>query len=914
MLKNGTINGRIIQKHDTEDSWKLAKYFMPKKGEIIIYDMYDKNGNKVASRVRHKIGDGIHYVNDLPFIDTTYISIVDNQDGTGTVLDDTDISTESMDELLESGLVFIKLYPDISYYPDETHELLSLEYCDWDNTQYYFTNRTTSLCIDYQHAQGEGQNPIRISAIPQFKVDTKLTRSGYAADAKAVGDALKGYVKKGESDNETATVIGTGTATGDGATVIGSGTAEGTGSTVIGSGTATGDYSVAEGANTLAGCKGYYIRAIDPTNRHIYLYTGEVTESTRIIPTWNNPSSYYDSTFKSYYVLYGTDDLIETPHGNEFSVGSDSYYHWPFAGQIIEINGNRITYSENNSLDETAKWINKNGAYNNQLDPMTFFIPEQPDCGTVNVGLGSHAEGWNTKAAAQHSHTEGESSIAAGRYGHAEGRQTRAGFAAHAEGQNTLAKGLYSHSEGANTKALQSGAHAEGTNTTADETNAHAEGSNTTALGQSSHIEGRSSNEALEIVSDLSESSSYDYIKPLWDSEGFSAVLGDAAHAEGLNTIAKKQGHAEGYRTISWGDASHSEGYKTSAIGKYSHVEGTENIANSLASHAEGLGTIANGKAQHVEGRYNTKDTTLDKDGYGQYAHVVGNGSGPSDAERSNAYTLDWNGNAWFAGGIKANKGFNVITSETAVGQKTVNNGEIFNNYDSNQAEGKYTHAEGSGTTAVGESSHAEGLRTTALGIYSHAEGRATNKATSIITDFTSAKKYSDYTINGQDTLKQAWDKNKFSLAIGECAHSEGVNTIAGSYAHAEGEQTIASGNKSHAEGTKTQANGLSSHAEGEGTIVNKRCQHVQGKYNIEDTSTKTYGKYAHIVGNGDSTTPSNAHALDWDGNAYFAGNVYVGSGLADENAIRLPRFYSGTSVPDDSIGQDGDIYIVYEE
>lgn len=35
-------------------------------------------------------------------------------------------------------------------------------------------------------------------------------------------------------------------------------------------------------------------------------------------------------------------------------------------------------------------------------------------------------------------------------------------------------------------------------------------------------------------------------------------------------------------------------------------------------------------------------------------------------------------------------------------------------------------------------------------------------------------------------------------------------------------------------------------------------------------------GNYAHIVGNGTSTTRSNAHVLDWSGNAWFAGDVYV--------------------------------------
>ena len=44
----------------------------------------------------------------------------------------------------------------------------------------------------------------------------------------------------------------------------------------------------------------------------------------------------------------------------------------------------------------------------------------------------------------------------------------------------------------------------------------------------------------------------------------------------------------------------------------------------------------------------------------------------------------------------------------------------------------------------------------------------------------------------------------------------------------------------------------------------------MQGKYNVLDSA----GKYAHIVGNGDNITRSNAHTLDWDGNAWFAGSV----------------------------------------
>lgn len=41
--------------------------------------------------------------------------------------------------------------------------------------------------------------------------------------------------------------------------------------------------------------------------------------------------------------------------------------------------------------------------------------------------------------------------------------------------------------------------------------------------------------------------------------------------------------------------------------------------------------------------------------------------------------------------------------------------------------------------------------------------------------------------------------------------------------------------------------------------------------------SSNHIGQYVHIIGNGDSVNArSNAHAIDWDGNAYFAGDVYV--------------------------------------
>lgn len=70
------------------------------------------------------------------------------------------------------------------------------------------------------------------------------------------------------------------------------------------------------------------------------------------------------------------------------------------------------------------------------------------------------------------------------------------------------------------------------------------------------------------------------------------------------------------------------------------------NIATGEYSHAEGSGTIASGAHQHVQGKYNIADTA------DTYAAIVGNGE--DNESRSNAHTLDWNGNAWYSGKVSA--------------------------------------------------------------------------------------------------------------------------------------------------------------------------------------------------------------------------------------------------------------------
>ena len=128
-----------------------------------------------------------------------------------------------------------------------------------------------------------------------------------------------------------------------------------------------------------------------------------------------------------------------------------------------------------------------------------------------------------------------------------------------------------------------------------------------------------------------------------------NVASGKSSHAEGMQTTASGiNSHAEGWVTTASGATSHAEGWKTTASGIYSHAEGVQTTAGGKYSHAEGAYTLASSDYQHVQGKYNIKDEA------NIYVHIVGNGSFSSDGKsRSNAHTLDWNGNAWYAGTVE---------------------------------------------------------------------------------------------------------------------------------------------------------------------------------------------------------------------------------------------------------------------
>lgn len=576
---------------------------------------------------------------------------------------------------------------------------------------------------------------------------------------------------------------------------------------------------------------------------------------------------------------------------------------------------------------------------------ITSLAVDAPVClcllGSLASGKGAHAEGYSTMAIDRSAHSEGEWTISNGWASHAEGSWTQALYKySHAEGNQTISNGLASHAEGAGTKALEDYSHAEGAGSIASGLfGSHAEGTGSIAFGSwGAHAEG-------------DETWAGDY----GHSEGWGTVAVSNSHAEGRDTVASDTSHAEGFGD-NWLDprqaicvdsfvvvdrdyqypifdpAVHTakdwyEGcflsklspstsgdldpymcitYISSNNHSYHYGEANSHevldfeIGDTIyiympnagalghVSHSEGYNTIATGDYQHVQGRYNK----IDKEN--KYADIVGNGS--SKNVRSNAYTLDWNGNAWFAGDIKiGGTGYDDSNAKVINVIANLKDGDgIGSVYTSiaNKPTERGAFAEGQGSYAQGINSHAEGSHSIASGDWSHAENGAGDSnvseyASGTITSISSDKK--TLTISGMDMnlsyrRLQPWSLPKitavnknFTTNEITLIFEEAINKNVGEQINLRllGNQAI--GNASHAEGMWTVAAELSSHAEGYCTSTNSAYQHVQGKYNAPDSSA------LFIIGNGSSGNKSNAITVQTNGSLWVHQDIKVGGTKYDD-------------------------------
>ena len=228
--------------------------------------------------------------------------------------------------------------------------------------------------------------------------------------------------------------------------------------------------------------------------------------------------------------------------------------------------------------------------------------------------------------------------------------------------------------------------------------------------------------------------------------------------------------------------------------------------------------------------------------------------------------------------------------------------------------------------TTIGSNSFACGYNNEASGVYSYAIGES-NVASS---QFSFA--------SGNGTQASGWGSHtegQFTQATDQLAHAEGRSTIASGYAaHAEGVQTTSANMGSHAEGYMTIAYSFGSHAEGSHTIARGVGTHAFGTANVPNTAEEwiastsyeiddiieynnelfqcktanndatfdsskwlgSKGTYIETVGNGIDSNRSNARALDWQGNEYLNGTLYINCNSDSTGGVEVATKTNATS------------------
>ena len=301
--------------------------------------------------------------------------------------------------------------------------------------------------------------------------------------------------------------------------------------------------------------------------------------------------------------------------------------------------------------------------------------------------------------------------------------------------------------------------------------------------------------------------------------------VGQAAVAIGSDTVAVGNNSlAGGYQSKALEANAIALGSSTTASGTNGAMAvGRKTIASGQSSFATGTFTEASSKNQVTIGKYNTVDTE-DK-----YAFIVGNGTGTSESKRSNALTVDWDGNATFAGKviIEGDK-YAVTSSELA---EVIDNLDITTNKvnslagTNNTLTNKKSFVGGNDSTAGHTSSGGAGYTAIALGDEAIATG-------------------------------------KYATAIGSVVNATGTGSVAIGY---------------HSNSTTNHSIALGYNLETKSGSVATDGQLVVGKYNAYEDGEIDDALF--VIGNGTSKGRKNALVVDKSGNMDVKGVITAEGG-----------------------------------
>lgn len=462
--------------------------------------------------------------------------------------------------------------------------------------------------------------------------------------------------------------------------------------------------SAAFGFNTQAGSYAFTVLDLDATNK---TFTLDSTEGLDVGDIYTVDISFYDTTGGAKKEIFLDHGKIEEISENVVTVDvfPDIVSRYRYSGNpYVDSNGidreenvfrviakptvgtraiGTATFVSGNASQALSRNAVSMGSLNVAYGPYSVALgaANKANYAATALGIGNNANGKRSIAAGDGNSTSGYISVAIGNENEATGMfSVGIGSKNTSSGTGSIALGVNNQSDWASSVAIgelnvSSGncSVALGRQNTSSGHQSFTGGFNNTASGQYSVAIG-DQNKALEqgaVALGSSNTSSGIYSVSLGTT---NTASNKSAFAVGTKNKASGPNSASiGINNEASGSASFAQGYQAKAtdefcvaLGNNSKASGKNSFAVGLRAEASGTTSVAIGKGvkaaranQTVFGKYNIMDTNKSN----SYAVIVGNGSGEDVTDdsgnittqnRSNAYTLDWKGNAWYAGQVSA--------------------------------------------------------------------------------------------------------------------------------------------------------------------------------------------------------------------------------------------------------------------
>jgi hypothetical protein len=374
--------------------------------------------------------------------------------------------------------------------------------------------------------------------------------------------------------------------------------------------------SVSMGYYSVAGIKGYYC--------YKFIINDTVSGYRALVVTDKQYTK--NDNFYQYNPIIDTSKLAV---GDKISIGDGRRIYFE-CSTIVDFSSSYIvvdTVPFEHFKDANADDLEQSDRF--------IFIANKPDVGHSTIGDFAISLGNGNKAINFSTFSCGMGNVSAGSGAFTEGCANFAEFLAHAEGLKTVAA-PYAHAQNMYTKATGEGSTSSGYRSEASGTYADAGGQETEASAACSHSQNfktKATAPAAHAQNNQTEAS------------------GENSDATGFKTKSKaKNSHTGGEENTTETTAVNgfTEGYKNTNRAPRAFIAGGQwnsTTADANDSLVHGIAASASAAAQRVGGKYPKGDP--------KYAEIVGNGK--SSSARSNAYTLDWDGNAWFMGSVECN-------------------------------------------------------------------------------------------------------------------------------------------------------------------------------------------------------------------------------------------------------------------